>query len=124
MLNLLLTVGVGLGAILALARYNKSNRVFWMLLVSMLVGMAGGSIANGTHHSKKKPGITYVTPMQASTALTVDIDPAMLEDTYTELSVKPASQSYIIRDIMLGDRTSCSYNPESDVGNLEHINSS
>ena len=44
MLNLL-TFIIGIVGIFLIARYNKSNKLFWSLVISMMAGFVGGSIA-------------------------------------------------------------------------------
>lgn len=52
MLNLL-TFIVGIIVIFLLARYNKSNKLFWVLLISMMSGFVGGTIAANIGNDKK-----------------------------------------------------------------------
>lgn len=52
MLNLL-TFIIGIIVIFCLARYNKSNKLFWLLLISMLSGFVGGTIAANMKNEKK-----------------------------------------------------------------------
>ena len=44
MLNLLLFF-LGLTCIFLIARYNGSNKLFWILLISMMSGFIGGTVA-------------------------------------------------------------------------------
>lgn len=44
MLNLLLFF-IGITFTFLIARYNKSNKLFWTLLISLMAGFAGGTIA-------------------------------------------------------------------------------
>jgi hypothetical protein len=52
MLNLL-TFFVGIVVIFLLARYNKSNKLFWILLISMMSGFIGGTIAANIGNNKE-----------------------------------------------------------------------
>lgn len=52
MLNLL-TFIIGIVVIFLLARYNKSNKLFWVLLISMMSGFIGGTIAANLESNKK-----------------------------------------------------------------------
>lgn len=52
MLNLL-TFIIGIIVIFCLARYNKSNKLFWLLLISMMCGFVGGTIASNMKNEKK-----------------------------------------------------------------------
>lgn len=72
-----------------IARFNKSNKLFWVLFISFIFGIAGGSIAHRfftTSNSKQsKNYLTQVCPMQIhSTTLDTNVYPvtsAMLNDT-------------------------------------------
>lgn len=52
MLNLL-TFIIGMVGIFLIARYNKSNKLFWSLVISMMAGFVGGSIAANMKSDKK-----------------------------------------------------------------------
>lgn len=45
MLNLL-SFFIGITTILLIARYNKSNKLFWVLLLSMMTGFIGGTVVS------------------------------------------------------------------------------
>ncbi len=60
MLNLL-TFFVGIVTIFLLARYNKSNKLFWLLFISMMTGFAGGTIVTRLYDSSKKDYVDTVT---------------------------------------------------------------
>lgn len=59
MLNLLMFF-IGITAILLIARYNKSNKLFWILLLAMLSGFVGGTVAANIGNDKQD-NITIVT---------------------------------------------------------------
>lgn len=59
MLNLL-SFFLGIICIFLIARYNKSNKLFWILLISMLGGFVGGTIA-ANMDSEKKVNITTLS---------------------------------------------------------------
>lgn len=59
MLNLLMFF-IGITAILLIARYNKSNKLFWVLLLAMLSGFVGGTVAANIGNDKQD-NITIVT---------------------------------------------------------------
>lgn len=123
MFNLLIfSVGILLTA--ALAKINKSNKLFWTFLVSLVLGYAGGSFAGKLNSvGKKKESTTYVAPMYESTALTID-DAALPIDTFVAFSTPRTSQSYVERDMVLPSRTLLAYNPEDDTGNVDTENTS
>lgn len=65
MILLWLTLSVLLAALIA--RYNESNKLFWILFTSFVVGVAGGHLymkATSTGHSKEC--CVKVLPMQAA----------------------------------------------------------
>lgn len=92
----LLTIATFLGLVgvcYIMAKYNKSDNLFWILLISLFAGMAGGAIFNklNKHAEKKNVNLTQVyNPTQVS--------PAICADFYTELgdalayTAKPASK--------------------------------
>lgn len=58
MLNLLMFF-IGITFIFLVARYNKSNKLFWILLLAMLSGFVGGTIANSfTEDDDKQVNVT------------------------------------------------------------------
>lgn len=123
----LLTFILGIACIFLIARYNKSNKLFWVLLISMLSGFVGGSIATRvTRDSKKELNINQSTLMQepiVSTAMFADY--AILEAArVAQKPTNPASQIYSERDLMSSsDPETDTF--ESDVGNLlEYPNTS
>ena len=123
MFNLLI-FSAGILMTAALAKMNKSNKLFWTLLVSLFIGYAGGSLV-GKFNSigKKKVSVTTVTPMHESKALTI-YDAALPEDTLVAVSTNRAGQSYVDRDMTLTDRTLLAFNPEDDTGNVDTENTS
>jgi hypothetical protein len=78
-MNLLTIISViGIIAVCwAMAKYNKSDNLFWILLVSLFAGMAGGAIVNKTSkesNDEKKINLTQVyNPTQVSPANCVDL---------------------------------------------------
>ena len=59
MLNLLMFF-IGITAIFLIARYNKSNQLFWILLLAMLSGFVGGTVAANIGNDKQD-NITIIT---------------------------------------------------------------
>lgn len=60
MLNLLMFF-IGITFIFLIARYNKSNKLFWILLMAMMSGFIGGTIANSFTDDEKQVNITIST---------------------------------------------------------------
>lgn len=86
---------VGLVAICwAMAKYNKSDNLFWILLVSLLAGMAGGALVNKISNDDSneiKTNFTQVyNPTQVSPAISVDFC-TKLGDTRA-IKAEPASK--------------------------------
>lgn len=67
MLNLL-TFLIGFLGIFIIARYNKSNKLFWLLVISMMSGFIGGTIASNWENSKKS-NVEYVSQAMTSCSL-------------------------------------------------------
>lgn len=66
MLNLLMFF-IGITFIFLVARYNKSNKLFWILLLAMLSGFVGGTIANSfTEDDNKQVNVTISTDNNTS----------------------------------------------------------
>lgn len=64
MLNLLMFF-VGIVSIFLIARYNKSNKLFWILLLAMLSGFVGGTVAANIGNNKQD-NITMVSDDSSS----------------------------------------------------------
>lgn len=76
-----------------IARYNESNKLFKILLCSLLLGMAGGTIAVKLFKdSKKDNNTTQVAPMQASPSVVLNMDALLLGDTLAK-PAKPAGKA-------------------------------
>ena len=60
MLNLLMFF-IGITFIFLIARYNKSNKLFWILLMAMMSGFIGGTIANSFTESDKQVNVKIST---------------------------------------------------------------
>lgn len=83
MILLLVTLGVLIAIIIA--RYNESNKLFWTLFTSFMVGIAGGhtySQCNKTVSTSKKEICQHVSPTQHSSA-TANVTPAAEPATST-----------------------------------------
>lgn len=129
MLNLL-PLAIGLGAITMLSKVNKSNKMFWVFLTSMLLGFAGGSISkNYSKFTGKKEGIMQVDSMQMSDmSLITEYSDAMLNDTRITLTpskpMKSVGQNSLYRDMIPNSGPGGTLNPECDIGIVEPVNTS
>ena len=93
-----------------ISRYNESNKLFKVLFISLLLGMAGGAIATKFICSdSENNGTTQVSPMQASPMVVFDLDAAMIGDTLA-IPAKPAGKEYMpVRDsFSINAPSSCS----------------
>ena len=74
-LTILSTIGL-IAVCYVISKYHKNDNLFWMLVISLLAGMAGGAIAkklSTTTDSKKDVMTTQVyNPTQVSPAICVD----------------------------------------------------
>lgn len=85
-----------------MAKYNKSDNLFWILLISLFAGMAGGALVKkfDSKNDDKKTNFEQVyNPTQVSPAICVDFY-TQLGDAHA-LTAKPASKEIEIpvRDI-------------------------
>lgn len=92
LLTILSIIG-GIAVCWLMAKYNKSDNLFWILLVSLLAGMAGGAIFNKlskmSEDEEKKANFEQVyNPTQVSQALYFYKEPGK---TLT-FKVKPVGQ--------------------------------
>lgn len=69
-----ITIIVLIAVCVLLAKYNKSDNLFWVLLVSLLMGVAAGAIVSKcTHSNKNKSNFTQVVnPTQILPAASID----------------------------------------------------
>ena len=122
MLNLL-PLALGVVAIALLAKMNKSNKVFWTFLVSLLFGYACGSaVKNYKSFTEKKVYPAYVMPTQTLDALTIE-DAALLPSTSSDvrstlcITNMDKSVGKAFKHIAgLPSRTQLTFNPEDDIG--------
>lgn len=77
----------------AIARIEKSNKLFWILFTSFMVGIAGGSLYNKCTSAKGKKDVTVVIPTsgKASSNFTVTVEQALAPDS---IVVKPMSKEH------------------------------
>lgn len=91
MLNLL-TFIVGIVGIFLIARYNKSNKLFWLLVISMMSGFVGGTIAVNIKDSKK---VNVESVSQNMTQCNMPIAQFMIP-TNNEETVVPSVETPIV----------------------------
>ena len=99
-----------------MAKYNKSDNLFWILLISLFAGMAGGAIVsklNKSSNDVKKNFEQVYNPTQVS--------PANCVDFYTTLgdilasTANPASEEV---EIPARDSKVCFYAPSETFGEI------
>ena len=69
----------------AMAKYNKSDNLFWILLISLFAGMAGGALINKFEKSNDESNVNskqVYNPTQVSPATSIDF--------YAQLGDAPA----------------------------------
>lgn len=121
---------IGSLTILAIARYNRSNKLFWQLLISFLFGVTCGYVGHCASNSTKKESITIIKqdPMCMS-SVTIAIPDfgtvteeirANVKANYTDLV--NAYNSIVTSPIVTTQLQT--FNPELDVGLLEPFNTS
>ncbi len=102
---ILLTFLIGIALIFCIARYNESNKLFWILLISLFAGFTGGTIAaklvNNKKNSKEKQELTQTGPIQVSQVATVDLLSSTPFDTKGTYVPTPVGQVTSVRDSKL-----------------------
>ena len=95
LLLLILSIFIALG----FARYNKSNKLFWIILVSLLLGFTGKSMVNSAfvdHKSEASTVKSSATPMLAPTCSLQALEPSEGAGTCDE--TKPAGKDTVVAD--------------------------
>ena len=95
LLLLILSIFIALG----FARYNKSNKLFWIILVSLLFGFTGKSMVNSAfvdHKSEASTVKSSATPMLAPTCSLQALEPS--EGAGTNVETKPAGKDTVVVD--------------------------
>ena len=98
---------------LGFARYNSSNKLFWILLVSLLGGFAAKSMVNSAfvdHKSEASTVKSSATPMLAPTCSLQALEPSEGAGTCDE--TKPAGKDTVVVDTVA----------VLNLGEDEHIN--
>ena len=117
MLNIAMLMVAGL-VILGIARYNKSNKLFWQLLMATLLGFAGGHIGAAYSSSKNKSTKTEITaPTTHLTMANFIEDLATLDEFKPLESPVKVERNTCHRDIVLTTTTrKITFNPDYDIG--------
>lgn len=95
LLLLILSIFIALG----FARYNKSNKLFWIILVSLLLGFTGKSMVNYAfvdHKSEASTVKSSATPMLAPMCSLQALEPSEGAGTFDE--TKPAGKDTVVVD--------------------------
>lgn len=115
----------GMIAIFLIARYNRSNKLFWILLTAMLTGFAGVSIfTHVTNGDEKKISVDQTNLMQLPTAST-----AMFADNYLPAETLVETSTNSASPVVSEYGSSEIFGPltpifESDIGYREPYNTS
>ena len=95
---------LGILIILCIGRYNESNKLFWVLLVSFVGSFAVATVVVKSSHSSKKTKqrVTQVCPTQAPNNASgiIPLADAMLGSTISE-ELKPVSKDTNIPELSL-----------------------
>lgn len=94
LLLLILSIFVALG----FARYNKSNKLFWIILVSLLLGFTCKSMVNSAFvdHKSEASTVKATAPMLAPTCSFQALEPS--EGAGTCAETKPAGKDTVVVD--------------------------
>ena len=116
MLNIALLLGASL-FILGIARYNKSNKLFWQLIMAFLLGFAAGHMGSAVSSVEKK-STKEVSSVPVTSMLTISAMDDLTGNIYNEIVILPKkSKKTSYRDIVLDPYTSSdTYNPDDDIG--------
>ena len=95
---------LGILIILCIGRYNESNKLFWVLLVSFVGSFAVATVVVKSSHSSKetKQRVTQVCPTQAPNNASgiIPLADAMLGSTISE-ELEPVSKDSNIPELSL-----------------------
>ena len=89
---------VSIACALGFARYNKSNKLFWILLVSLLTGFTGCKMISSAFSDHKSEASVKSTPapMLAPTCSLQALEPS--EGAGTSVETKPAGKDTAVVD--------------------------
>ena len=126
-LTLLLIGGL---TILAIARYNKSNKLFWQLFISFLFGVTCGYVGHCASNSAKKEKIIIIkqTPMcQSSVAIQMPDFGTVTEEIRADLKanytvLENAYEKMVTSPIVTIQLPT--FNPELDIGLFDPFDTS
>lgn len=98
MLNLLMFF-LGITMIFLIARYNRNNKLFWMLLLAMLSGFVGGTVANSMLEDDKQVNVTISTDEGTSVntfdLFKTDIPTHLFDEPEKEIEKPYANTEYV-----------------------------
>jgi hypothetical protein len=92
---------LGIALIFGIARYNESNKLFWVLLFSYLIGFAGTKMMIDVRHGETQSNVNttevYSTQVPTTTfsMLSCYATSVLSEDKEAVTEQKPVSQSII-----------------------------
>lgn len=77
---------------LAIARYNESNKLFWILYTSFMIGIAGGHIYSRMTEDADDDKVTFVNESRPTQALVQTFIPSLIGmlANEPELTTRPA----------------------------------
>lgn len=90
--------------ICAIARYNEDNKLFWILLISLLAGITGGAMYQKLTTSDTKSKYEQVSPMSVSpTVLTAVVfdEFETIKERSGNKSQTPTGKGCLYSDIVL-----------------------
>lgn len=96
-----------------MAKYNKNDNLFWILLISLFAGMAGGAIFNKLNKKSNEENVTnfeqVYNPMQVAPAFSIDF--CTEPESLLAILANPASKETEIpaRDIKVSNAPSIVY---------------
>lgn len=83
---------------LGIARYNQSNKLFWILTISFLIGIAGASVYHKmvvNNDDQDKVELTQVCPTQSLQNIIVPVDFYPVPISTTTVRLEPVSASQV-----------------------------
>ena len=89
---------LGIILIFGIARYNESNKLFWMLLFSLVMGFAGTKMVLDINHGKKQSNVN-LTQVYSTQELNNSVKAVLFNTEYTSTTesvtgLAPVGQSF------------------------------
>lgn len=98
MLNLLMFF-IGITFIFLIARYNRSNKLFWILLMAMMSGFVGGTVASNIANDDKQVNVTISTnegtTMNTIDLFKTDIPTYLFDEPEKEIKAQHVNAEYV-----------------------------